>query len=495
MGRVAGPSNRLADPKGDSEGRLLLRRTSRHARSWKEIGMQRSPSQVGLTAVTVLTMAIAMTIVTGPVAVAEPPLSCAEDIPAYLVGIGVNPDDAARAVCQEGPRNYAGPSCPGTGWNCVRANVPIVQIGGINVFYCTALNCLVIQAVHGGSGQNASACERRVDNPTTEETVMVCDIMQVNGGPGTNAATISQHIQQTKGTMQKAREIARITQENETKSNIARIIQVIGQAENAKGGSPITQKQEAHQAATVIQTTKSLDIDAMLGDNTSNIDQRQNQSQRASVGGTGSTITQGQNTTSTGDLINCDQPGDVSYDQVKNQCADVTQHSGVISVPGGGDNSSTLNHDSTQRQTAEKAETVNQSQGASTNGEEGIKDQLSSGVSTGTATQDMLQVQTAPPSASGLRSQETGDPRCCWLQFGNTANSADIFQTTLQTASPEDADQNASLVGRCNSDGTCHVEQSATTDYGSHTESCTGSCGFVFTECSAALASCTGGVD
>jgi hypothetical protein len=465
-------------------------------RSWKEIGMQRSPRQVGLTAVTVLTMAIALTIVTGPAAVAEPPLSCAQNIPAYLVGIGVNPTDAAKAICQEGFRNYAGPSCPGTGWNCVRANVPIVQIanlGGTNLFYCTALNCLVIQVVDGGPGQNASACERRVDNPITEETVMVCDIMQVNGGPGTNAATISQHIQQTKGTMQKAREIARITQENETKSNIARIIQGIGQTQNAKGGGSITQSQEAHQAATVSQTT--LDPSAtQLGDNTSNIDQRQGQSQRASAGGSGSTITQDQNSVVGGntDPFACDQPNG-TYDQQKNQCADVTQHSGVLDLgalplipptlaAGGGDNNSTLDHHVTQRQTAEKAGTVNQSQGEFLTGEAGNKEQLSTGVSHGTATQDMLQIQSSPPNASGLRNQRTGDPRCCWQQFGNLANRADITQTTKQVASDPNASQFAFLQANCDSSGICHVRQDATIEGDTNSNSCDSpSCDPVFT--------------
>jgi hypothetical protein len=455
--------------------------------------MQRSPRQVGLTAVTVLTMAFALTIVTGPVAVAGPPLSCAEDIPAYLVGIGVNPNDAAKAICQEGLRNYAGPRCPGENWTCARADRPVVQIAdqrGTNLFHCTIGDCLVVQLVD--AGQNASACERSEDVNDEAVALQECWIVQENT-TGANAAGIAQHIQQTRRSAQNARQVARIEQDNATGSNIARIVQGIGQSSRAKGGQdPITQTQEAHQAATVDQVTLTLGLE-VAGDNNSNIRQTQAQTQRASHP---DAVTQSQNT-ELGSGPSCDQPADATYDQAKNQCANVTQHSEVIG--GGGDNNSTLNHQITQRQTAEKAETVNQSQGASTNGltngEEGIKDQLSSGVSTGTATQDMLQVQTAPPSASGLRSQETGDPRCCWDQLGNGANRADIFQTTLQTASPEDADQNASLVGRCNSSGTCHVEQSATTDYGSHTESCTGSCGFVFTECSAVLGFCTGGVD
>jgi hypothetical protein len=436
--------------------------------------MQRSPRQVGLTAVTVLTMAFALTIVTGPVAVAGPPLSCAEDIPAYLVGIGVNPNDAAKAICQEGLRNYAGPACPGKGWNCVKANVPIVQIanlGGTNLFYCTALNCLVVQVAHNG-GQNASACERRVEGPT--ETLMFCSITQATG-PGTNAATISQHIQQSKGVTQRAREVARITQVNETGSNIARIIQGIGQSSRAKGG---LQLQEAHQAATVTQTTEHDDSleTSTLGNNTSNIRQTQDQLQRAS----GGSIEQKQNTEpgsdpAPGDFF-CDGSllgGTPAFDQEKNQCAEVTQHSSL--VPGvGGANRSTLTHQIGQRQTAEGTGTVSQSQGASSTGEGGVKDQLSSGVSTGTATQDMLQDQTAPPDASVSQTQNTGDPRCCWAQFGNPANSAEIIQVTNQSSSSGGI-QSARLQADCDSSGTCHVEQSATTNNESGMNDCTNS--------------------
>jgi hypothetical protein len=463
--------------------------------------MKRSPRQVGLVASTVLALTMALTVATASTASADPPdLSSDQAINAYLVSIGVDP---AEAVWQRGLKNYAGPGCPGASWNCVRANAPIVQIGpagGRNLFACGQQECVAVQVLLNG-GQNASACERRVEGPI--ETVMVCDITQANG-PGTNAAAIAQHIQQSKGVTQRAREIARITQVNETGSNIARIIQGIGQSSRSKSGD-VMQTQEAHQAATVTQTTESSDLTAMLGDNTSNIRQTQNQLQRASGGSDLRTISQAQNTDPGSDPT-CDQPQDATFQQ-KNQCANVTQHSGLINLvgpvfaPGGGDNSSILNHAITQRQIAERAGTVNQSQGAFSSGEEGIKDQLSSGVSTGTATQDMLQNQTAPSGLSFpalTQDQNTGDPRCCWNQLGNDANRADIRQTTLQTASSEDANQNATLVGTCTSSGTCHVEQSATTDDASDTNECTGSSCFVITQCfegEGGEGFCTGGVD
>jgi hypothetical protein len=437
--------------------------------------MKHSPRQVGLVTGTLLALTMALTVATATTASADPPdLSSDQAINAYLVSIGVDP---AEAVWQRGLKNYAGPSCPGASWNCVRANAPIVQIaapGGTNLFYCTGLDCLVVQVALNG-GANASACERRVEGPT--ETLMVCDITQANG-PGTNAATISQHIQQTKGSTQKAREVARITQTNDTKSNIARIIQGIGQSSRATGG---TQIQEAHQAATVTQTTESSDLDTMLGDNSSNIRQTQDQLQRAS-----GDVIQNQNI-EPGTNLNefaCDQP-EGPYNQQKNQCATVTQHSGVVlgvPVGNGGANRSNLSHVINQRQVAQNADDVDQLQGAFFTGEGGNKEQLSIGVSSGTATQDMTQVQTAPPDASVFQDQDTGDPRCCWVQTGNGANSAVIAQTTDQ-ASSDDGLQHAELRADCDSSGTCHVEQSATTNNESEMNDCTNSSCHIFVEC------------
>ena len=52
----------------------------------------------------------------------------------YLTSIDVDP---ASAVWQQSLLNYAGPSCPGVGWNCVGTKAPVVQLalpGGTNLF-------------------------------------------------------------------------------------------------------------------------------------------------------------------------------------------------------------------------------------------------------------------------------------------------------------------------------------------------------------------------
>jgi hypothetical protein len=448
--------------------------------------MGRGLKRVALAASTALALATALLVGTASAAGADPlpDLSTRAAIEQYLVSIGVDP---ATAVWQTGLKNYAGPGCPGVGWNCVRANAPIVQIAaplGTNLFRCSGVDCVAVQVALKG-GNNGAACERtdKHANPALQE----CDITQViEGNPNnSNTATITQSIQQSREDGQDARQIARITQTNGAGNNIAGIHQVIVQTENTTSGS--AQAQEAHQAATVTQATEDLTA-SQLGNNNSNIDQRQTQSQKAS----GGSIVQSQNVDPGSDAT-CDQPEDLTPDQQKNQCAAVTQHSGVLSLgdpdadppvlptlaTGGGRNGSNLSHQITQRQVAQKAVEVEQLQGAFfTNGEEGFKDQLSSGVSTGSAVQDMRQTQIAPPedSLTALnQDQDTGDPRCCWRQFGNEANRASIDQATIQTASSESADQTATLNADCSSSGICHTTQSAVTNDDSDSTECTAS--------------------
>src|SRR4029450_2767982 len=44
----------------------------------------------------------------------------------YLRSLGIDP---AGVVVQRGSKNYAGPSCPGAGWNCTKAT-RVLQISG-----------------------------------------------------------------------------------------------------------------------------------------------------------------------------------------------------------------------------------------------------------------------------------------------------------------------------------------------------------------------------
>ena len=446
--------------------------------------MKQSPRKVGLVASTVLALTMALTVATASTASADPPdLSSDLAINAYLVSIGVDP---AEAVWQRGLKNYAGPGCPGAGWNCVRANAPIVQIAaplGTNLFYCTGLDCVVVQVALSG-GQNGGACDRTDKQSAT--AVQVCDITQANDGNpnSSNNATINQNIQQRNGPAQDARQVARITQENTLGRNHAIIHQVIGQTQNARGGASITQSQEAHQAGTVEQLTTN-------GANTSSIDQRQKQSQRAS--GSSGLVTQKQNTDPGADFF-CDQPADdPDFDQEKNQCAEVLQNSSVVPATGGSIQSR-LNQDITESQAASNAGSVDQDQGTfpggpgTPGGQGGTVVQNSSAPDDSDAIQNTLQVQRATGIAAGVslgdQFKNTGDPRCCATQTVNPGSTADITQTTNQFASSGDnAVQLASLQGDCNSSGTCNVEQSATVNGETTTNDCSGSFCHIVIEC------------
>jgi hypothetical protein len=430
--------------------------------------MQPRSTRTNLAAVVVLALASALTFVTVSGAGATPPnLSTDDAINTYLTSIGATGAVWQGTTANPSHKNYAGPSCPGSSWNCVPATTPIVQItdaGGYNVFACGGLDCVVVQIALKG-GQNGGACLRG-DNTSNNQT-QECVITQVNDGNqnSTNAASISQNIQQSGGSEQTARQIARIVQDNSLGKNIARINQVIGQRQDTKSGSTITQTQEAHQAATVDQLTTE-------GDNLSTITERQDQSQKASKGTT--SITQNQNKDSSGTNTDpfCDgsELGTPAFDQDKNQCAEVVQASNddLLLLPEGGSLDSSLLQRINESQSASASPLVNQFQGESPllSGQGGSVDQISSGVATNEADEDTFQSQTTsgiPALGVVNQTKYTGDPRCCQFQQSNPNSSSDIDQETNQFASSFPAAvQVASFTGTCESSGSCHVLQTST---------------------------------
>jgi hypothetical protein len=430
--------------------------------------MQPCSNRTSLAAVVVLALATALTFVTVSSAGATPPnLSTDALIEAYLTSIGVTDAEWQGTTANPSHKNYAGPRCPGSSWNCVPATTPIVQVtdaGGTNLFACGGLDCVVVQvALHGG--QNSGTCVRG-DNTSNNQT-QECVITQANDGNenNTNAAVIAQNIQQSGGAEQTARQVASIEQTNSLGKNIARINQVIGQKQDIKSGTEITQTQEAHQGATVDQLTTE-------GDNFSTITERQDQSQKASKGTT--SITQRQNTdtfpTSTNNDPSCDQPFVTPYDQDKNQCAEVLQVSNddpLLLLPEGGSLDSSLLQRINESQSASASPLVNQFQGESPllSGQGGSVDQISSGVATNEADEDTFQSQTTsgiPALGVVNQTKYTGDPRCCQFQQSNPNSSSDIDQETNQFASSPGATQVAFFEGTCQSSGSCHVLQTST---------------------------------
>src|SRR5947208_4548856 len=354
-------------------------------------------------------------------------LSSLPAIEAYLVSIGVDPDSV---VVQQGPLNYAGPSCPGDGWNCTAAT-RVVQIStatsGANIFDCLpavdatfpALNeCLIVQSsvlsMLDPAPTNDATCTPTFSSDGT--TKSKCTMRQTSK-KGNNNATVNARITQSGGSSQAATQDATITQVSDSGNNTAKIVMTIQQSMSVGGNDDPTQTQSALQTAKVDQTSGS-------GNNSSDVQQTQGQTETAT---SSAAITQGQNTDTT---------------LGPNQQATITQTSSS------GHNASKLQHQITQRQAADCAScTVKQTQGSASGGQSGTVMQMTGPVAM-TTTAELNEDQKQDADTSGTWTRVQFDPQdCCGEQDGGTA--ANVNEVSL------DASQR-------NMGGMTHDNQSAT---------------------------------
>ncbi|MGH9052137.1 MAG: hypothetical protein ACRDWX_03855 [Acidimicrobiia bacterium] len=405
---------------------------------------------------------------TGPAGASPLPdpvdLSTRAGIGRYLWSIGIDP---ATATIQTGLRNYAGPHCPGAGWNCAASIGPVVQIaldGGQNQFVCTPASrrvsptedphtCVIVQT---GPGNNVSRCvERTSANPAEQ----LCDITQTSTS-GNNRATVIQVVKQHAGNAdvtQEAGQTARISQTSEGGNNVASIVQRAEQSVESQNGD-ITQAQEADQDATADQASGT-------GDNFSDVVQTQDQDAFAE-GSAG--ITQSQNDSA------LDGP---------NQDASVVQASSLD--PGvGGDQASFVRQLINQDADADTdTGPVTQTQGSFDGGQSILEDQSSSGVSTHTNDQDKTQVWDA--ETGGILTRLRFDPtRCCagTTQVGNDDNTCDIDQTVVQEGGNAE-NSFADVEAFETTSGNCTADQSVTQDGVTTTNSAEGDEIFIVIVC------------
>jgi hypothetical protein len=324
-------------------------------------------------------------------------------IEAYLGSVGVDPGDV---VIQQGRLNYAGPSCPGAGWNCTTAKL-VVQLGtsavASNIFDCQpaisalipALNeCLIVQStafdpLETASTTNSATCSVDILDGAGKSK---CTIRQ-SSKKGNNYAAVRARVKQGGGFSQAATEDAQITQMSDTGTNTAKIALRIEQSMSVGGNDDPTQTQNARQTAQVDQTSGS-------GDNSSDVQELQLQTEGAT---SSADTTQGQNTDTT---------------LGRNQQATINQTSTS------GHNSSNLQHQITQRQQAEcEICSVNQTQGSDFGGQSGTVTQTTGPVTMTTmAALNEDQQQDATTSGTWVRSQF--DPQdCCGEQNGGTAGN------------------------------------------------------------------------
>jgi hypothetical protein len=165
-------------------------------------------------------------------------------------------------VTQVGPRNYAGPECPGEHWNCTTARnvVQIATSGGKNRFDCTSFAknapsdnpCVAVQTADEG-GLNRARCAQatKETDQKPQEEEQTCSITQTNT-TGNNVAIARQFVLEiTKAEKQEAIQQVQIEQDNGSGSNKSRAAQVLIQS--AAVDKPAAQTQTSRQSFVLDQ--------------------------------------------------------------------------------------------------------------------------------------------------------------------------------------------------------------------------------------------------
>jgi hypothetical protein len=353
-------------------------------------------------------------------------------------------------VRQVGTRNYAGPNCPGAGWNCTTSTrvLQVATDGGQNVAQCTdgtpvaaadSQSCVISQ-----SGTNNTArCIEHMNAPTATQT---CDVTQTGAK---NKAVVEQMIVSTSTAVATGNQIATVKQISTGGSNDLNLSQKVDQNSGGNDDDSSTagqQTQDAFQSATITQTITG------SGNNKSQIDQSQKQHAH------GAPI-QFQNL-GTSSVADCALSFGAS---APNICANVFQHTDA------GSNSNNLNQSIDEKAKSNDAG-ADQEQGTFSGGIDGKihQDTGGSGSNQNTANQNKHQEASAPSGAF----QSQSDPvSCCGFasQLGGSNNKETIHQTAdLHASEGLLASQDIDLLGTSNTPlGTCTFDQHASLNNGS----------------------------
>jgi hypothetical protein len=369
----------------------------------------------------------------------------------YLSSIGIDP---ATVVVQRGARNYAGPQCPGNGWNCTSAR-RVVQISApakgvrrtlaataANSFECTpatsttdSTGCVIVQT----GSVNKARCVEKSDAPNA---ALSCVIDQ----SGTdNDAYVLQDISTggstTSGSVQTQNnsETATVTQKGV--NNRLDATQVVNQSLNAStivSGS-ITQSQDDAQTIIVCQGGSGDCHASNGGNNISKI----HQSRFAKAHASGGTIVQSQDTTPNGD---CDPFNPPSQ---PNLCALVEQNSTTS-------NDSDLHQEDHLQAvaTGTLGANVTQKQQQPTDGIDAHVPQptIGTAVNKNVVHQHLTDDMSAPAGAN--QSQDPG-LGCCSGQGGNGQSHLDGHSVGILRASEKNASQELAIDDNCVSNGSC----------------------------------------
>jgi hypothetical protein len=347
-------------------------------------------------------------------------------------------------VKQVGLRNYAGPNCPGKGWNCTNSTrvLQVAAADGQNRAECSvdpvilgaSQSCAISQL---GGSSNTARCVQRSTMPGATQ---LCDITQTGES---NKAFVEQSIDQTDDSTQVGSQKAMVKQGIDTAGssggNELHLSQDVKQMVKTGG----IQSQNAYQSALVLQFA------SLGGDNSSHVDQSQNQK---AFGGSNQAQNGADNAAFVADCTLGDFP------DAANACANVSQ----VSVDGENENHM---HQSIDEDENGASESI-QRQGSFSGGIFGKVHQV-----TGTASSLNRVKQSKHLKMSGGTSQTQIDPvRCCGTasQLGGAGNKEDIDQSSDLSASQGNAFQSTNLAGDSRSvPGTCSIRQHAKVDDGS----------------------------
>lgn len=420
----------------------------------------------------------------GPRSLSHRDASSVRSIKAYVRTLGIEPD---QFVIQRGKRNYAGPTCPGAGWNCTTA-ANVVQV-------TTAGSLATAASATRRRDENRAVCATGRDDdddddgddrdfgfarfginqpdppqpppPLEPPPLIGCQIVQLAPlGKARNVATCVQ-VTVDPG----IRGSCDITQVNVRGANVTRVRQSFTQSTLADQPAFELFNQFGEQRSNVVQTNEK-------GDNRADVAQRMRQHIGFGIdaGPAPCCIQQAQQSSALEQSnVRGKNTAEISqrYRQNMNRLATLAGD-----FQGGAQESNHKQEAATGRQKLDLEETYSQELEApnavsgllaqnaqclfclfgGTEGLEGEIVQNSAGVSTANVVQHGVQRVSSAPGAL----QFQFDPfLCCMIQTGNPANRARIDQRLSQfsTALPEFLARGGQLEGNCTTSGNCTVRE------------------------------------
>ena len=217
---------------------------------------------------------------------------------AYLRSLGLDP---ASVVIQRGARNYAGPRCPGAGWNCT-TSYRVFQIStssaGGNEFSCTPPaagtqspdKCVIVQTAT--TANNVAVCKlaRSASNVTVTQE---CRVTQTNSS-GQNRLELKEELTLS-GATTSVTQKAIVSQTNNSGANIVAATQRSTESMTATASSIGSWSQSVSQDMDIDQTmiggatgTNSIDASQLVSQtqtaaNATGGNQSQSSDQKASL--------------------------------------------------------------------------------------------------------------------------------------------------------------------------------------------------------------------